>query len=550
MTATLKPPRTLLWLAAFAFAIRGPLALFRDPDALDRLFAPDDTYYTLTIARALAQGLGPSVDGGAHLTSGFQPLIAFLLVPLLAISHDATVAFRAALTLGALADACSAWLLAVLTLRFARRLPSLGPAQGTSAMTAATLAGIAWSLSSAEIAAALNGLETSLAITCVLSSLLAFDVALSARTTRSWLVVGAFLGLSLLARIDTVFLVAILGLLILLVVRSGRALAAAIAAAVAIVTPWWGYCLVHFKTIIPESGAAVREQAMMYRDMGMVIRDQIAWAAGAVVGPPLLDSTSLRQFLGSGASALGMILGIVVVAALVFAARAKALPLALRALSVHGVALFVFYSLYLPATWFFRRYLAPLHALSTFGLALGAAHLARVVSPRGQRTLRMAFTVIGSAAVVSAVVNLAILAISSPSVSVDQGHHGVKGYAEPARQVLALAPRGSVIGSFQSGALGWFGPAHGVEVVNLDGVVDADAARAVREHKLAELARARRVTHLADWEVNVKLFLARSGDPRIDRARLRPVGRAEPQGRDEQFVLYEIAWPELDEREP
>ena len=76
-----RVPRGCLVVAAAALLLRGLLAS-RSSLALDRLFVPDDTYYTLEIARSIARGLGPTVDG-VHLTSGFQPLLAFLLVPVL-----------------------------------------------------------------------------------------------------------------------------------------------------------------------------------------------------------------------------------------------------------------------------------------------------------------------------------------------------------------------------------------------------------------------------------------------------------------------------------
>ena len=54
--------------------------LARSLVVLDRLFIPDDTYYTLTIARSIAHGHGPTTDGHT-LTTGFQPLLAFVMTP-------------------------------------------------------------------------------------------------------------------------------------------------------------------------------------------------------------------------------------------------------------------------------------------------------------------------------------------------------------------------------------------------------------------------------------------------------------------------------------
>src|SRR5262245_23861740 len=83
-----------LLAAAAALAVRAALAS-QPIDLLDRWFVPDDTYYTLAIVRSLAAGLGPSVDG-LHVTTGFQPLLAFLLVPAAWMTSDPDALLRIA----------------------------------------------------------------------------------------------------------------------------------------------------------------------------------------------------------------------------------------------------------------------------------------------------------------------------------------------------------------------------------------------------------------------------------------------------------------------
>lgn len=527
--------RACVGLAVLAATTRAGLAATRPQVFLDRMFVPDDTYYTLTIARSMARALGPSVDGGRHLTSGFQPLVAFLLVPILKVTDDPELAFRAALAIGALADGVTALLLGVLATRLA------GPRSGV-------IATALWALSTAAIATSLNGLETSLAMACVGAALVLFTHALATTRGRGGFVaLGAALGACLLARVDTIFLVAPLGIVVLSK-RGVRELLTTAATAALVVAPWWLYSLAHFGTIVPESGAAVRAQALAYRDLGLNIRDQIAWASAAVLGPPLFDTTALRQFLGGTASAIGFALGIsIVVGALVIARwrpRDPSAPqLALRSLAVFVAALFLFYAFYLPATWFMRRYLAPFQMFTTLCCALGAAVLMRK-GRGGVVAAVMGFSVVLSLA---AIVRFATM---TPAMTIDVEHHGAKGYLEPARQMLAIAPEGAVIGSLQSGALVWVAetelPRDGktVHVVNLDGVVDREAGIAYRERRLAELARSRGVTHFCDWDFNMRTFLDRSGDPRLGRASFHAIGTpAEPQGKDERFRLYAIEWP-------
>src|SRR5438045_6255440 len=67
--------KAIFFFAAFAFLIRVPLA-FGSPAALTARYG-DDAFYILTVARNVAFGRGITIDG-AHLSNGFQPLIAAL----------------------------------------------------------------------------------------------------------------------------------------------------------------------------------------------------------------------------------------------------------------------------------------------------------------------------------------------------------------------------------------------------------------------------------------------------------------------------------------
>src|SRR5262245_47671310 len=74
----------LAWAPFTYLAERGPLI--------------DDAFYSLSVARNLAAGVGPTADG-VHETSGFQPLYTLLLVPLYALfRHDLILPIHLALT--------------------------------------------------------------------------------------------------------------------------------------------------------------------------------------------------------------------------------------------------------------------------------------------------------------------------------------------------------------------------------------------------------------------------------------------------------------------
>src|SRR3954468_9940558 len=94
--------------AGFVLRLAG---LVRPLGVIDKLFIPDDTYYTLTISRSIAHGHGPTVDGHT-LTSGFQALLGFLMVPAYWLGGDPDTALRMDLALLVVVDTCTIVVLA------------------------------------------------------------------------------------------------------------------------------------------------------------------------------------------------------------------------------------------------------------------------------------------------------------------------------------------------------------------------------------------------------------------------------------------------------
>lgn len=93
----------LMILLVLGGVVRVALA-WRDIDALDALFFPDDTYLSLSIARNIARGLGSTFDG-VVATNGYQPLYVWLAVPLYWLfPNDQVLPINFALTLLAIAS--------------------------------------------------------------------------------------------------------------------------------------------------------------------------------------------------------------------------------------------------------------------------------------------------------------------------------------------------------------------------------------------------------------------------------------------------------------
>ncbi len=239
-----RPFSTALIIAVGVSALVFLALVLQDFSHLDRLFLPDDTYYTLSISRNLARGLGPTTDG-VILTSGFQPLITLLQIPVFWLTGNTYAPVRWAMIVSSFFGVVSVGLVGRIVI------------QAGGSVLAALGAMLFVATSPIIVSNALNGLETSLAYTLGLyAGFLAAGVTRQTSVKRL-LFLGVICGLALLARIDSVFLILLIGMVCL--TRLGVAKTALVAAsAAAVVAPWWGWSWWTFGSPIPESGEGVQ----------------------------------------------------------------------------------------------------------------------------------------------------------------------------------------------------------------------------------------------------------------------------------------------------
>jgi hypothetical protein len=160
--------------------------------------------------------------------------------------------------------------------------------------------------------------------------------------------------------------------------------------------------------------------------------------------------------------------------------RARPLRFAL----FYCVALFLAYSLFIPAHWFFARYLHPLALFILLATVLLVPDPA--ARPRRQRRALQS----GLYALV-----VAELALGGSLLVVRPQQDGYLDIGLWAHQHLA----GQTIGSYQAGALSYWADDR-TTVVNLDGIVDRYAFRARREGRLQDEIRRRGVRWVLDWK--------------------------------------------------
>jgi len=473
-------------ITALGFVFRVAV-LVRPIGVVDKVFIPDDTYYTLTIARSIAHGHGPTVDGHT-LTSGFQALLGFLMVPVFWVTDNPDTALRLDLAFLVVVDTATIVVLAWVAYRLAGRV---------AAVAAAAL----WAISPVAVSTALGGLETSLAILCAIALVALWMWTNDRPSTRRAVVVGVVAGLTVLARVDTVVLVALL--IALQLWRGPRRLVVPGAVAGALVlAPWWLWCTLQFGTPVPTSGRAAHDLA----PVRPFAREGMAQVAGAVAGGPFDVWRSLREWLNDH-PVTGMVVFWLLVAVLVaigvWWARRRVMPqLAAAALPAFAAGLLVFYA-WFGVVWYFTRYLAPVACVVTLVLAVG---IARVSRTRGvwripAFTATAVVVLVGSVAAVRA--DSHNLTATTPS---DLDH--ATGYRDAALTVVRRPATGEKLGAWQSGAFGYYANDR-ITVVNLDGVVNPDAADARRDHRLPEYIRRQHVDWFADFSFFVAGFAVR-----------------------------------------
>jgi hypothetical protein len=497
--------------------------LLRPIGVVDKLFIPDDTYYTLTIARSIAHGHGPTVDGHT-LTSGFQALLGFLLVPVFWITDNPDTALRLDLALLVVVDTATIVVLAWVAYRVAGRV---------AAIAAAAL----WAISPVAVSMALGGLETSLAILCSVGLVVVWMWANDCPTTRRAVLVGVVAALAVLSRVDTVLLVALLAGLQLW--RGPRRLIVPGAVAGAVVlAPWWLWCTLQFGTPVPTSGDVAHDLAPVQP----FAREGLAQVAGAVAGGPFDVWRSLREWLHDHPVA-GMtvfwlfVVGLVAVG--VWWARRRVMPQpAVAALPVFAAGLLVFYA-WFGVAWYFTRYLAPVACVVALLLAVG---IARVWRMRGGGRIPAS---VGAAAVLLVGVFAAVRADAhqlTATTAPRSDFDSVTGYRDAALTVAAIPADGQTLGAWQSGAFGFYANER-FTVVNLDGVVNPDAAAATRDDTLPRYMSSQHLDWAADFTLRIIGFTF------ADVQRMHPQPRVEPVKDLPQFPPFpeygmaRVIWP-------
>lgn len=485
------PAWALIPLLFWAFALRARW-LSLDLVGLATHVVPDDAFYYFQIARRLTAGQGVTFDGVAPATGLHYTWLA-LIAPLFhGAPPGAAAPVVSALVLATALFAVAAWALFVIV----RRL--------SGDATLAWAAAAALSVQPWLVRESMNGLETSLALAALLGAVLSLIHYVEAPSgARAWLVSGALV-LCFFARSDSLVVLAP-ATAALLVARRTRAFALRIAAVVtlfvgaATASNW-----VRTGALLQSSASAVprlfhSNWARLHPDAtpGELRRRSLRFFMNAV--DMLVERMGATAVVGAlGAAAL-------VVAVCVLQRRRSGPARAARSPSrpdddaarvtllvllglVIGMGLLVFvhgYVRWLPRPWYFVA-AAPIALL----VGSGAVLAARLLLPPSRAKLAVRL------------VTVSFVAIACSDLALQRRDVSARTY--PWQEELLLAgqalerevPPDAAVGAFNSGILGYLSAR---TVVNLDGIVNEDAARALGEARLLEYMARRDVRFVADY---------------------------------------------------
>lgn len=514
-----KKDKLFLSFLLFAFLLTRIFLLIRPFPEIDSYALTDDTYLSLKIAKNIADGYGMTYGGIP--TNGFQPLYVFMMVPVFAVIKSSLILpVYIAMILLSVFSLLSVFVLYRLILKL------FGSSES------AFIVSLLFVITPALIRNTANGLETSISFFFFLLAVyllyLYRSVSLVNIKFRKIFLFGLILGFALLARIDNVFLFIVLFFWTAFKFRHEKPgirtllyCTLALSAGFALIyVPWLAISYFNTGMLYPVSGEAVRIQGIYY----------------AVHKTSLTNFyfselyRSLRYFV---LNYFVVVFLIIVLLPFVFKKRgfgflngflsSKHFPLV-----VTSVLFYAVYVFYISAFWYFPRYLVPLFV----PVSVLTGFLVKELFTFGVFRVKtnLFFTVI-------AVIIILINVLRPGFRDFYFGKHVPEGYFGISAWVSENMKEGTRIGSLQTGALGYF--AENVKVLNLDGVVNANALNAIKQNRLIDYIKENKLEYVLLWNINREFIKAKSANFReSDLTHLRNIQGIKSWGYD--WDLYKV----------
>ncbi len=470
----------IVWiLLGINFILRFIVAI-RPIPYIDGLTITDDSYYSFQIAKNIAAGMGPLY--GDSFTNGFQPLYVFLVAPIyLLFPNTLILPIHLALVILSVFDTFTLLILYKYISNLSK-LP-LTP----------VFIGLLWIFNPLMITMSTNGLETAMAMFIIMLILYFIQIhkILDAEDNnlKHAALLGLLFGLSLFTRIDCILLcLIIIAGIIYHRFRAKRLnlqlfykISIICAVAVLVYLPWLIYSYHYTGQFYPVSGRAVRNIALAKVNYQNDIFFYLKMLKDGFVITGIINRIYILQI----ALLLILLLGKTNLLRFIFAFCKKHFIVV-----IFFLMLFFTYTLYIFGPYYFGRYFYPSTLVFLFFLTALIDYLLERF--KIQTVFRLFLAVM-----FLIVPHIADKKFYRLYFSTDTTSYG---YMNIAIWSNAYFSPGTIIGSTQTGALGYFCP--DLKIVNLDGVVSNECFVYLMKKKSVDYIKMKRIDYIFGWEMN------------------------------------------------
>lgn len=456
----------------------------------------EDSFYLFNCAEHFAHGEGFTCDS-KQPSNGVQPLVVIFYAPLFLIAGaDKLLALKLAFILVALFDSLSVIFIA----RLIRLLQKKPDEESSSWLTPPIVASVLWATLYPIFVHTGSGLETGIYSALLLASLYYYTRYSIIRnegnppSLMQWIFLGVVLGLTVLARIDAVFLVIAIASYELFKFKAKGIKSAALLSFFAFIvsSPWWWYNYKFFGSVMPQSGMAESLDSLLAENLrrgAIVIGDILT----VFLFLPNYDLPAWFHFFWLFAIAAIVIWLIRKFDVSNFLNRSYSFS-SLAPFAAFCGMLIVYYIFFFSAPHFLPRYFHPFRILWLVLFACAAPKLKDILTQyyrQYKRIVQICFVVFSLCAVgFSASRYLYYFVVPSWSDFYNAGN-------------FALQHPNDKIGMEQSGTAGFMAS----NVVNLDGKVNFAALQAKQRHDIGAYIESEKLDYLADWRDVVDTFL-------------------------------------------
>jgi hypothetical protein len=432
----------------------------------------DDTFYGFSISKNIAHGNDMSFDG-KDPSNGFQPLWLFVIAPFFLLTDNVYLSINLILTFATIIDILTLFLIFKFTKLFF---------DDKIALVAAALYG----LNPLIIFQTLSGIDVILSVFFVMLTMFFYLKNKDNLNLKNNIMLGIFLGLSILTRMDNIFLFAVIILHILFKNYKNKLKDAfkkcilITLIAFIINLPWLLWNFLTFGTILPSSGIARYElnhgigpffdynlksnlelmSENLYRSLGIIYHQ---------LGVVNFDFNSIT-----------VLLPIFLTIILLFSISIKNIK-KLNIFLTYGAFIFIFYGFYFLGVQI--RYFTPFIPAFLILLVLGLQSMSNKISKNKN---------------IFYIISLALLAIIIIN-GIQQWNDGYFKWQTPLYQDALWLKENTksdeISASFNTGILSFFSERR---VINLDGVVNSEAIAAIKNKSVVDYMKKKNVSTWVD----------------------------------------------------